>query len=117
MATWADVERLGLTLPDTVLGEAHEGSPAVLVRGRQFERLRRDDAGSEVLQFWVPDADLVSAHVEADPATYWDALGYSRKVVLARLSALDLETLREHLVESWCCRAPEPLRNQHPGVR
>ena len=51
MSTWSDVERIGLSLPDTAAGEAHEGSPAVLVRDRQFARLRWDNAGVEILQF------------------------------------------------------------------
>jgi hypothetical protein len=117
VATWNDVERVALTLPETSLGEAHEGSPAVLVGTQQFARLRWDEAGGEVLQFWVPDADLVDAFVRADPQTYWGASGFSKKVVMARLSALDGVTLRELLVESWSSRAPVSLRKRFPELR
>ena len=117
MSSWSDVERIGLSLPETARGEAHEGSPAVLVRDRQFARLRWDDAGAEILQFWVPDADLVAAYVQDDPTAYRGAAGYSKKVVMATLTSLDGQTLREVLVESWSCRAPAGLRKQHPGLR
>jgi hypothetical protein len=114
---WSDVETIGLTLPASTLGEAHEGSPALLVRTQQFARLRWDDAGREVLQFWVPDGDLVHAFVQTDPVTYWGAAGYSKNVVMARLSRLDANTLRELLVESWYSRAPVSLRKAHTDLR
>jgi hypothetical protein len=117
MSSWADVETVGLTLPETARGEAHEGSPAILVRTQQFARLRWDDAGAEVLQFWVPDSDLVHAYVAADPATFWGAPGYSKKVVMARLPMVDASTLRELLVESWMCRASASLRKAHADLR
>jgi hypothetical protein len=117
VATWADVERIGLSLPETALGEAHEGSPALVTRERQFARLRWDDDGREILQFWVADPDLVAAYVNDDPATYRGAPGFSKKVVMATLSRLDDQLLRELLVESWSCRAPASLRKAHPDLR
>lgn len=116
MVTWVDVERVGLSLPETTLGEAHEGSPAVLVRTQQFARLRWDDASNEILQFWVPDPDLVQAYVQADPELYWGAPGFSKKVVMTRLGRLTEEVVRELLVESWCARAPVSLRKAHPDL-
>jgi hypothetical protein len=117
VATWIDVERIGLSLPKTALGQAHEGSPAVLVRTQQFARLRWDGAGNEVLQFWVPDPGLVQAYVQDDPELYWGAPGYSKKVVMTRLGGLAEEVVRELLVESWCARAPVSLRRAHPDLR
>ena len=106
MATWHDVERLALELPETSLGEAHEGSPAVTVGDVQFARLRSPDDGREVLQFWVPERELVAAYVEEDPRTYRAAPGFSKKVVMAELALLDLEAVRAILAESWAARAP-----------
>jgi hypothetical protein len=117
MATWTDAERIGLGLPETTRGDAHEGSPALFVRRQQFARLRWSDAGDEILQFWVPDADLVQAFVHDDPETYGGAPGYSKKVVMASLPRLEGQTLRELLVESWTCRAPLSLRKVHPDLR
>jgi hypothetical protein len=117
VATWGDVERVGLTLPDAALGEAHEGSLAVVVGAKQFARLRFDDRGAEVLQVWLPDAALVAPVVAEDPGHRWAAPGFSRYVVMARLSALDDAAVRELLVESWTCRAPARLRAAHADLR
>jgi hypothetical protein len=114
VATWADVERLALTLPETSPGEAHSGEPAVLVRTRIFARSRQESA---VLQFWVADEQLVEGYVESDGATYWGARGYSRTVVMARLSGLDETDLRDVLVASWRARSTATLRKRHAEVR
>ncbi len=116
MATWADVERVGLSLPETRLGDSHGGEPVVLVRTQQFARFRRDDHG-EVLQFWVSGEDLVGAYLTSAPEVFWGAPGFSRKVVMARLMALELRELREVLVESWSCRATATLRKAHTDLR
>jgi hypothetical protein len=117
VATWDDVERLGLLLPAASLGVAHEGSPAICVRTKQFVRLRLDERYGQMLQFWVPDPDLVKAYAAEDPGTYWGAPGYSRIVVMARLDRLDSQDLRAVVIQSWCARAPVMLRRQHPDFR
>ena len=116
MTTWGEAERVALTLPEAESGEAHEGSPAVLVRGRQFARLRWD-GDRELLQVWLPDAALVAPYVEEDPATYRAIPGYSRLVLLAALDRLDAATLRELIVESWAARSPKRLVAAHPDLR
>jgi len=110
VVTWADVERVAVSLPETTRGEAHSGEPAVLVRSTIFARSRD---GGEVLQFWVADPDLVGAYVDSDGSTYRGAGGYSRTVVMARLSGLDEGDLRDVLVESWRARATATLRKRH----
>ena len=120
MATWADVERIGLTLPGAVLGEAHEGSAAVLAGPQQFARLRWDGPpghGREVLQVWLPDRALVPTYVADDPDQRWGAPGFSRYVLMVRLSSLDEVGLRELLVESWAARAPARLVRANAGLR
>ena len=116
MATWADVERVGLSLPETLLGDSHGGEPVVLVRTQQFARFRGDDGG-EVLQFWVAHEDLVTAYETSAPEIFRGARGFSRKVVMARLGALGDAELREVLVESWACRATATLRKANPDLR
>jgi hypothetical protein len=57
MASWADVERLGLALPGTEKGEAHEGSPAIYVGRNQFARLRWDgDRRENLVESWTARA-------------------------------------------------------------
>ncbi len=116
MTTWREAERIALTLPEAELGEAHEGSAAVVVRGKQFARLRWDD-DRELLQVWVPDPALVAPYVEEDPETYRSIPGYSKLVLLGALDRLDGATVRELLVESWAARAPKRLVAAHPVLR
>jgi hypothetical protein len=113
VATWADVERVGLTLPEATPGEAHSGEPALVVRGRIFARSRE---GGTVLQLWVAEEQLVDGYVESDGATFSGARGYSRLVVMARLSGLEEGDVRDLLAESWCARAPARLRGAHPEL-
>jgi hypothetical protein len=113
VTTWADVERIALSLPETARGEAHSGEPAVLVRTRIFARSREE---SRVLQFWVADERLVDGYVESDAMTFWGARGYSRTVVMARLSGLDEGDLRDVLVESWQARTTATLRRRHADL-
>jgi hypothetical protein len=110
VATWTDVERIALRLPETGRGEVHSGEPAVLVRSTIFARSREQGT---VLQFWVADPDLVPSYVESDGATYRGAAGYSRRVVMARLAGLDEGDLRDVLAESWRARATAALRKRH----
>lgn len=117
MASWRAVERVGFSLPESTLGQAHEGSPAVVVRKAQFARLRWDEDGRELLQFWVAEPDLVQAYPQDDPQTYAGMPGFAKKVVLAHLDRLDERVLRELLVESWSCLAPISVRRAHPGLR
>jgi hypothetical protein len=70
-----------------------------------------------VLQFRVADSDLVDAYVESDPDANWGSPGFSKKVVMARLSRLDGLILREVQVESWMCGAPIPVRKAHLDLR
>jgi hypothetical protein len=113
VTTWADVERIALSLPETACGEAHSGEPAVLVRTRIFARSREE---SRVLQFWVADERLVDGYVESDRMTFRGARGYSRTVVMARLSGLDESDLRDLLVESWQARTTATLRKRHADL-
>jgi hypothetical protein len=113
MATWQDVERLGLELPETSPGTAHEGSAALTVGDVQFARLRASGDGREVLQFWVPERELVAAYVEENPLVFRAAPGFSKKVVMAELALLDLHAVREILAESWAARAPGRVLRAH----
>jgi hypothetical protein len=116
VTTWREAERIALTLPDAELGEAHEGSAAVLVRGRQFARLRWD-GDRELLQVWLADPELVAPCVDEDPETYRAIPGYSKLVLLGLLDRLDSAPVRELLVESWAARAPKRLVTVHPDLR
>ncbi len=91
MATWRDVERIALALDGAKPGVAHEGSPTVDVGRHPFARLRWDDEGREMLQFW--SLDLGSEQALADRRdTFVAVQTFSVKVsVWARLDRLAVE--------------------------
>jgi hypothetical protein len=120
VATWADVRRLALALPETSEGTSW-GSPAWQVRGRTFvwERpLRRADLEhlgdtapeGPVLGAAVADEGVKRALVADDPAVYLTTPhfdGYA--AVLVRLDAIDVGELSELVTDAWLAKAPVRL--------
>jgi hypothetical protein len=120
VATWADVRRLALALPETSEGTSW-GSPAWKVRGRTFvwERpLRRADLEhlgdgapeGPVLGAAVADEGVKRALVADDPAVYLTTPhfdGYA--AVLVRLDAIDVGELAELVTDAWLAKAPVRL--------
>jgi hypothetical protein len=105
MSTWEDVGRIALTLPGAIASEAHEGSPTYDVSGRQFARLRWDDTGREILQFWTADREAL---VHGHPDTYWITKAFPA-AVFGWLDIIDADELREIVTDSWRVRAPKRL--------
>ena len=120
MATWDDVRRIALGLPETS-ERLSRGLRQWSVRDRSFvwERpLRRADL--EALGDDAPDGPILGAHVEhvgakeallaTDPGVFFTTPhfdGYAAVLVgLARIGAEDLEEL---VVEAWLARAPKRL--------
>ena len=120
MATWADVRRVALALPETSEGTSW-GSPAWKVRDRTFvwERpLRRADLehlgdgapAGPVLGAAVADEGVKRALVAGDPAVYLTTPhfdGYA--AVLVRLDAVDAGELAELVTDAWLAKAPVRL--------
>jgi hypothetical protein len=120
MATWDDVRRIALGLPETSeavsWGHAHW---RVKDKGFVWERpLRRSDL--EALGDAAPDGEVLGARVEhlvakeallADPSGLYFTTphfdGYP--AVLVRLDEVSIEELEEIIVEAWLCRAPKRL--------
>jgi hypothetical protein len=120
VATWEDVRRIALALPETTEGESR-GVRRWQVKDKLFvwERpLRRSDL--EALGDAAPDGEILGARVEhlvakeamlADPAGVFFTTphfdGYP--AILVRLDDISVEDLEEVIVEAWLCRAPKRL--------
>jgi hypothetical protein len=118
VATWDDVRRLALALPETSEGTSH-GSRAWRVRNKHFvwERpLRRSDL--EALGDAAPEGPILGAMVEHlgakeavladDPGVFFTTPhfdGYA--AILVRLDNISVEDLEEVVVEAWLARAPK----------
>jgi hypothetical protein len=128
MATWDDVSRIALGLPETSEDESR-GLRHWNVRGKGFvwERpLRTSDL--KALGDDAPDGPILGTRVEhlvakeallADPSAVFFTTphfdGYPAVLVL--LEEIDLQGLDEVIVEAWLCRAPKRLANEYLASR
>ncbi len=104
-ATWDDVKRLALELPE-VEESTWYGTPALKVRGKGFCRLREDEENivlmvdmleREALMQSEPEMFHITPHYQDYPA------------MLVCLATVDREMLREQIIESWLRKAPKRL--------
>ena len=129
MATWKDVSRLALALPDAEEGTTYGGNRAWTVRKKLFlwERpLRKSDL--EALGDAAPDGPILGARVEhliAKEALLADDSGVffttphfdGYPAVLIRLPEIDLDLLEEVATEAWLTRAPKRLVREFMAAR
>ena len=124
MATWDDVARIALALPETTEEQAW-GNRHWKVRGKGFvwERpLRKSDL--KVLGDAAPEGPILGARVEhlvakealvQDPSGVFFTIphfdGYPAILVL--LDEIDLDGLDEVIVEAWLCRAPKRVADTY----
>ena len=127
MATWDDVARICSALPGTAEVRTRAGLRQWRVRDKSFvwERpLRRADLAElgdaapvgPVLGAWVPDEGAKQALLADEPGRYFTTAHFTgHPAVLARLEALDEESLTELATEAWAARAPRRLVTAHLG--
>lgn len=118
MATWDDVRRIALALPETdeVMSR---GTTAWRVRAKLFvwqRPLRESDR--RALGAAAPNGPILGARVEHlgakeamlgdDPTVYFTTPHFDGyPAVLVRLAEIDVAELEELIVEAWLVRAPK----------
>lgn len=121
MATWDEVHRIAMAMPEAVERSPHDWR----VKGKGFvsERpLRKSDLlelGADapdgpILGLRVADLGVKEALLADAPDVYFTTShfdGYA--IVLARLDEIDSAELEELIVESWLARAPKRLAKQY----
>jgi hypothetical protein len=120
VATWDDVRRIALALPETSEAVSWEHAHwRVKDKGFVWERpLRRSDL--EALGDAAPEGPILGARVEHlvakealladDPNVYFTTPHFDGfPAVLVRLDEISVEDLEEVIVEAWLCRAPKRL--------
>jgi hypothetical protein len=118
VATWDDVRRIALSLPETSEQVSRELLRWVVKdKGFVWERpLRRSDY--EALGDAAPDGPILGARVEHlvakealladDPDVYFATPHFDGyPAVLVRLERISLDDLEELITESWLVRAPK----------
>lgn len=124
MASWDDVRRIALALPETSERASRNLRQwQVKDKGFVWERpLRRADL--EALGDDAPDGPILGARVEHlvakealladDPAVYFTTPHFDGyPAILVRLDRIGLEDLREVIVEAWLARAPKRLAKSY----
>lgn len=120
MATWDDVQRIALALPEASERESR-GLSQWRVKDKLFvwERpLRKKEI--EELGGAAPDGPILGARVEHlgakealladDPGIYFTTSHFDGyPAILVRLERIALDELREVIVEAWLARAPPRL--------
>jgi hypothetical protein len=120
MATWDDVARLALALPETSEQISRDLRQwRVKDKGFVWERpLRRAD--HEALGDSAPDGPILGARVEHlmakealladDPDVYFTTPHFDGyPAILVQLDNISVDDLRELIVEAWLVRAPKRL--------
>jgi hypothetical protein len=124
MASWEDVRRIALALPEASERPLH-GLASWRVRDKLFvwERpLRASEISA--LGDGAPDGPILGARVEHlgakealladDPRVYFTTPHFDGyPAILARLERIDARELEELVVEAWLCRAPKRLAQQY----
>ncbi|MFF4255011.1 MmcQ/YjbR family DNA-binding protein [Streptomyces sp. NPDC001663] len=124
MATWDDVRRLALALPETDEGLSRDLSQwRVKDKGFVWERPLRPadydalgDAAPEgpILGVRVADVGVKEALLASDPDVYFTTPHFDGyPAVLVRLDRIDAAELGELIVEAWLARAPKRLAQQY----
>ncbi|BCJ56713.1 MmcQ/YjbR family DNA-binding protein [Micromonospora endophytica] len=125
MASWEDVRRIALSLPETGERPSYDALPAWTVRNKSFvwERpLRRGDLDAlgpaapdgPILGVRVADLGVKEALLADDPARYLATPHLDgHPIVLVPLDRIDVDELTELIVEAWYARAPKRLAAAH----
>ncbi len=124
MATWNDVRRIALSLPEVTERPSH-GRPFWRVREKGFvwdRPLRATDI--QALGDAAPEGPILGARVEHlgarealladDPNIFFTIPHFEGyPAVLVRLERICAEELHEVIVEAWLARAPKRLASQY----
>jgi hypothetical protein len=119
MATWRDVRRYALALPETAEQLSSSGKHEWVVRDKLFvwERpLRRGDLealgsaapGGPIVAVRTPDLEMKEALLASDPGVYFTTPHFDGyPAVLIRLDKISAKELKDVIVEAWLVRAPK----------
>jgi hypothetical protein len=124
MASFDDVARIALDLPETSEGTSH-GNRSWRVKDKSFvwERpLRRGDL--EALGAAAPDGPVLGVRTEhlvakdailaSDPDVFFTTPHFDGyPAVLVQLDRIGSDDLREVIVEAWLARAPKRLADEY----
>ena len=118
MATWDDIRRITLDLPETsertnegVLQWRVKEKPLIWerpLRRADYEALGEAAPEGPIVAVWVDDVGVKEALLSDDPDVFFTTPhfdGYA--IVLIRLEEIQVPELEELIIEAWLDRAPK----------
>jgi hypothetical protein len=123
VATWEDVRRIALALPETSENSSR-GSASWSVRDRGFvwerplgksdiKALGADAPDGPILGARVADVGVKAALIADDPAVYFTTPHFDGyPAILILLDRIDVAELDEIITEAWLTRAPKRLAKE-----
>jgi len=120
MATWDDVSRLALALPEVVEATDTNGYKWEVrrkhfawerpLRKRDIEELGDEVPEGEILGAMVADLTDKRGLIGSNPAVFFKIPHFVHyPAVLVLIEKISLAQLNEVLTEAWLCRAPKKL--------
>lgn len=128
MATWDDVSRLALALPETAESTSY-GNRAWKVRDISFvwarpmskadlKRLGGSGPEGPILAAYVDDLGEKEAVLAANPETMFTIEHFSGfPAVLILLERIEVEALEAAIIDAWLARAPQQLVAEYVAAR
>ena len=125
MATWDDVRRLALALPEATEHASYGGAPAWSVKGRAFvwdrplgkkdlAELGPSAPSGPVLGVHVADEGVKQALLADQPEVFFTTSHFDGyPAVLVQLDHVEPALLAELVEEAWLARAPKRLAQGH----
>ena len=125
MATWEDVRRIAMALPETVERASPDGVLEWRVKDKLFawqRPLRKKDLEAlgaaapdgPILAARVPDVGAKEALLADDAEVYFTTPHFNGyPAILLRLDRIAVPELEELLVEAWLDRAPKRLASEY----
>jgi hypothetical protein len=128
VATWDDVRRIALALPETTEGSsfgniAWKVKDKLLVWERPLRRADLEALGSDapagpILGVRVEHVGLKEAHLAENPDVFFTTPHFDGyPAVLVRLDRIAVRDLEELVLEAWLSRAPKRLASQYLASR
>lgn len=125
MATWEDVRRFALALPDTAEKPTYGGNVSFTVHGKGFvwERpLRTSDLAAlgeaapegPILGARVADVGVKEALIADDSDVFFTTPHFDGyPAILVRLEEIPVPVLEEIVTDAWLARAPKRLAKRY----
>lgn len=123
MASWDDVSRLALALPETSVRDGSTSQWRVndklfvwerLLRAKDLEALGLDEQPGPVLGVRTADLGEKAALIAQDPDVYFATPHFDNySAVLVRLDRIDVAGLDELVEQAWLSRAPKRVVAQY----